>query len=1072
MPNQAAIDDQISRERILHDLDTTLLVEAGAGSGKTTSLVGRMLNLVRTGKAEMRQIAAITFTNKAASELRGRFRHRLELERERAVQDMERERLDRALLQMNESMIGTIHSFCGRLLRERPIEAGVDPGFAEMDEGTAEEWQNMCWDQYIEMLGESGQRSTLEALLSLGVTVEDLRVVYLRVSQYADVAIYTQKAAEPEYDLIRLSLPDMLAAARNHIPTSAPEKGWDKLQEAVLHASRFLEHANLQEGRNVVVLANMFDRALDIVQNRWTAPAMAKEQRDRFLHWKETVLTPFLTAWREFLHPQLIDFVRPAIAFSQQKRMEAGKLDFQDLLMRTAELLRGHAKVRSYFAKRYTHLLVDEFQDTDPIQAEMMLLLTGEDPEQDDWRLQTPRPGSLFIVGDPKQSIYRFRRADISTYNFVKERVAEKGAVLQLTKNFRSIHAIGDFVNEAFREYFPTTGEGNEHQATFVEMVTAQENPPGNQAHGVFSLTIPKQERDRKEDIVNEDAERIARYIAWACRGNQLIQEKRGDGMILRAAEPGDFLILLKHRQSLGRYAEKLEKYGISADTTGSRADYPELAALLDLVTCLNDPGDPIPLLAVLRGMLFGLSDEALYHYRLEAGSLHAAPVERGTSFSAVAMPVHQALLRIRQFQEWVRLLPAAAAFTRIVDDLGLLPYAATQPTGSLRSGTLVKLLEMLQLTPEVSASWLALTKSLQRQADERVLASCSLFAGSGKAVRIMNVHKAKGLEAPVVFMAGPCGQKEHKAAEHVDRETDPAVGYFTISRQKDPYPAEIIAEPIGWEEKARVEQIFLRAEEERLLYVATTRARQMLVISRYPAKPAIDPWSMLEDRLKRQPELEVPHLEPVQPIPLREASEVSSGDLWDTWKRDASQPSFERQLVTQMAKGQFAGKLPRPTQGKGMAFGTVVHRGIEALGNGLEPGRLESFIRMTAEQEALDGRWMEASRQAILQVVSSPLWTRSLQAKQTFHEFSLTVSRESTIIKGVIDFLFEEEDGWVLVDFKNDTYEQEHEQAFIEYYRPQVTAYAEEWERLGYRVKEAGLYFVSQDRYVSWRGA
>lgn len=1072
MPNRAEIGDQVARERILHDLDTTLLVEAGAGSGKTTSLVGRILNLVKSGKAEMKQIAAITFTNKAASELRGRFRHRLERERERAVQDIERERLDRALQQMNQSMIGTIHSFCGRLLRERPIEAGVDPGFTEMDERAAAQWQNRCWDQYIELLGESGESAKLEELLSLGVTVEDLRVVYLRVSQYADVAVYTHQTAEPEYDLIRLSLPDMLKAARYHIPTSAPEKGWDKLQETILSASRFLAHMNLHDKRNVIVLAKMFDRSLDIVQNRWTEPAMAKEQRDRFLHWKETVLNPFLTAWREYLHPQLIEFVQPAIAFSQRKRMEAGVLDFQDLLMRTAELLREQPKVRAYFAERYTHLLVDEFQDTDPIQAEMMLLLTGQDPDEDDWRQQVPRPGSLFIVGDPKQSIYRFRRADISTYNFVKERVAASGgAVLQLTKNFRSIHAIGDFVNEAFREHFPSSEEGNEHQAQFAEMLTVQENPPETRSHGVFSLTVPKQERDRKEDIVNDDAERIARYIAWACQGNLRIQEKRGDGVAQRACEPGDFLILLKQRHSIGRYAEKLERYGIPADTTGSRADYPELQALLTLTECLNDPSDPIPLIAVLRGMLFGLSDEALYHFRLEAGSLRAWPVEAEASFTENAKPVHQALLRIWQYQEWVRSLPAAAAFTRIVDDLGLLPYAATLQTGSLRSGTLVKLLEMLHLTPSVSASWQELTRFLQRQADEHVLESCSLFAASGKAVRIMNVHKAKGLEAPVVFMAGPCGQKEHEVTEHVDRETDPAVGYFTIGRQKGPYPAELIAQPVGWEVRARKEENFLHAEEQRLLYVATTRARQMLVISQYPAKPAIDPWSMLHERLQRQPELEVPELEPDMPSPLQEAREVSLS-MWDTWKSEASRPTIARQRVTEKAKGLSAGELPRSMEGRGMAFGSVVHRGIEALGNGLEPERLDSFIQMAAEQEGLRAEWLEAASQAVLQVVRSPLWARGLQAKQSFHEFSLIVSRNRVMVKGVIDFLFEEEDGWVLVDFKNDVYEPEHEQAFVEYYRPQIMAYAEEWERLGYQVKEAGLYFVSHDRYVSWRGA
>lgn len=1065
MPNHAAMEDQAARERILHDLDTTLLVEAGAGSGKTTSLVGRMLHLVKRGRAEMKQIAAITFTNKAASELRGRFRYRLEKECEQAVDERERQRLGRALQQMNHGMIGTIHSFCGQLLRERPIEAGVDPDFCEMDERTAVEWQNRCWDQYVERLSETGQSEELDQWLSLGVTVEDLRLVYLRVSQYEDVAVYSQQVAEPEYDLIRLTVPEMLVAAKKYIPLHAPEKGWDKLQEAIHHASRFLDHTDLSDRRNVLALAKMFDRSLDVVQNRWTDPAMAKEQRDRFLDWKQTVLQPFLTAWREYLHPQLISFVQPAIAYSRQKRLEAGMLDFQDLLLRTAELLRQHPEVRGYFAKRYTHLLVDEFQDTDPIQAEMMMLLTGADSDEHDWRRQVPRPGSLFIVGDPKQSIYRFRRADISTYNFVKERITAYGEVLQLTKNFRSVHAIGDFVNGAFIHRFPSAGGASDHQATFVEMITVQENPL-EQQHGVFTLTISKQERDKKEGIVNEDAERIAQYIAWACQGNMQIQEKSGETTTLRSAEPGDFLILVKQRQLIAPYAEKLERYGIPSDTTGSWANYEELKALLALTNCLHDASDPISLLAVLRGMFFGVSDEALYHYRLEAGVIQVHAVPSDGVFSEKALPAYHALLRMKRYQEWVSSLPAITAFTRIVDDMGLLPYAGTKETGTLRSGTLLKLLELIHLTPSLSASWQELTLFLQRLEEDKALESCSLFAGSGKAVRIMNVHKAKGLEAPVVFLAGPCGQKEHDATEHVDRGTDPAVGYFTISRQKEPFPAELLAQPAGWEEKAKKEQVYLRAEEERLLYVATTRARQMLVISQYPAKSTIDPWSMLQDRLQLQPELEVPVREPDMPLPLRDSEEASL-HLWDAWRKEASRPTFVRSSVTEKTRRAIAEELPRPKEGRGLAFGSVVHRCLEALGNGLAPEKQDAFIQMVAEEEGLDPKWNGDARKAIKRVMNSQLWVRSRQARQSFHEFSLFVSRENIRLTGVIDFLFEEEDGWVIIDFKNDLYAPEHEQAFIDLYRPQILTYAEEWERLGYPVKEAGLYFVSQDRYV-----
>ncbi|MET3289304.1 UNVERIFIED_CONTAM: ATP-dependent exoDNAse (exonuclease V) beta subunit [Brevibacillus sp. OAP136] len=158
MSNVDMYDDQIARERILSDLDTTFLVEAGAGSGKTTSLVGRLINLVKSGKAEIDEIAAITFTNKATSELSARFRLKLEQEIKRAVDDTERGRLEQAIRQINQCFIGTIHAFCGKLLRERPIEAGLDPNFTQMENTEKQEFRDSCWDEYMERIQDEGKK--------------------------------------------------------------------------------------------------------------------------------------------------------------------------------------------------------------------------------------------------------------------------------------------------------------------------------------------------------------------------------------------------------------------------------------------------------------------------------------------------------------------------------------------------------------------------------------------------------------------------------------------------------------------------------------------------------------------------------------------------------------------------------------------------------------------------------------------------------------------------------------------------------------------------------------------------
>lgn len=1072
-------EDQLARERIFRDLNTTFLVEAGAGSGKTASLVGRMINFVKSGKTPVEQIAAITFTNKAAAELQTRFRIQLEKEWRTSPCEQERKALEAAIQNINQCFIGTIHSFCAQLLRQRPIEAGLDPSFAEMDEMQSREFRDQCWDLYLEQLMETGREEQIEHLAMLDVHVEDLRAVYHRVSQYEDVDLFCKDSAYPDFDLIRFSLPPMLDEAVKYIPTSPPAGDFDPLQITIRDARRMLRYLNLSKDLEVLKLARLFDRAVRVTQNRWTDKNMAKQIRDRFEDWQLTVLHPFLQAWREYLHPHVIKFVLPAIEYCRQLRMEAGLADFQDLLMKAAKLLREHKDVRHYFNRRYTRLLVDEFQDTDPIQAEMMFLLTGDQPDENDWRKQRPRPGSLFIVGDPKQSIYRFRRADISLYMFVKERIRANGDVLRLMRNFRSVQSIGNYVNYAFQSKFAVSADNSSVQAPYVEMLTDQPNPKDKKAlHGVFTLVAPKIQFDKKADIADLDAKRIARWIAWACKGNLKIQENNADNKTkLRLAQPGDFMILLKRKEYINLYAEKLEKYGIASDTSGSQTVYEEIQALSLLAKCLNDATDRIPLLAVLRGMLFGVSDDALYQYRKEAGAITIFPLAEKEQLSDKALPVLQALQTLRKYAEWVSTLPAWTAFAKIAQHLGIIPYTAVQETGAIRSGTLVKLLQLIQANASAAASWNELTLYLQRLTGPQTLESTSLFAGAGNAVRIMNLHKAKGLEAPVVFLACPCGNKDHSAEEHIDRLSEPATGFFTISRPKDSYSSEVIAQPIGWPEFSAREREFMRAEEERLLYVATTRSRQLLVISCYPCKPGIDPWSPLEETLAKQLELDEHQAEPIEPIqaePLFDSPHLDKSlSKWNTWLQQAAKPTFQRTNVTEQSKINGDLKLHRTGEGRGMAFGSVVHRCLEALGNGMPAEQLQLFANMVCEEEELKNEWAAEAVQTVQIVIESDIWQRGMNAKRRYHEFSFTVAKPDkqkpeTVVKGVIDFLFEEEDGWVIVDFKTDIFEEQHEDEFVDFYRPQVLAYVDEWvNTFEYKVKEAGLYFLNRNRYV-----
>ncbi|MDB5054980.1 MAG: hypothetical protein JWM44_3030 [Bacilli bacterium] len=265
-----------------------------------------------------------------------------------------------------------------------------------------------------------------------------------------------------------------------------------------------------------------------------------------------------------------------------------------------------------------------------------------------------------------------------------------------------------------------------------------------------------------------------------------------------------------------------------------------------------------------------------------------------------------------------------------------------------------------------------------------------------------------------------------------------------------------------------------MHAEADRLLYVAVTRAKQLLIVSRYPSKIAIDPWSELENSLNKHFELDEVLIEPVVAERLILAPNVDVElKKWKDWVASAAEPTYLRTNVTGKAKTSSEIKLVRPSGGKGMAFGSVVHRLIEAVGQGKTLEQIAGYAEIIAKEEALDDKWKPDAVAAVTALIESPIWQRGIKAKQKHHEFSFMVGKKEeankdTLIKGVIDYLFEEEDGWVLVDFKTDTYEDEHEQNFIDYYKPQVLAYVQEWEQtFGMKVKEAGLFFVGKGNYV-----
>ncbi|MFH1349494.1 MAG: UvrD-helicase domain-containing protein [Pseudomonadota bacterium] len=1060
--------DQKNRDMIVQKLDASMLIEAGAGSGKTTSLVDRMLALIGEGSCTVDRMAAVTFTRKAAAELKGRFQIALEDIVKEEKDQARRERYQTALAGLNLLFTGTIHSFCARLLRERPVEARLDPDFEELEEEENTILRDQCWAEYVEGLYAEGA-PILNEIMELGLDPANLVETYRNVALYPEVEAIRNKEARPDFSREKALLREYLAFSYKALPKKVPEKGWDSLQKIIRQARLRVRHLDMNQDRDFIKVLTGLEKSPGITQYKWPGGKdTAKDQLAAFDKFRQEVVDPSLEQWRRYCHYFIMELVMPAVEYFEKVRQKDSLMNYNDLLLKSAELLRENEEVRRYFQERFTHLLVDEFQDTDPIQAEVIMYLTGEDVEEKSWRSLKVRPGSLFIVGDPKQSIYRFRRADIDTYNEVKRIIKDSGGlIIPLTTNFRSLPAVCEWINPVFKAKFPA--EATQYQPAFERLDPFKDMKNG----GVKRITIDKIKYNPQREIALQDAERIASFIDWALKGDLDISRteeelKKGEK---QKTGPGDFMILLRYKEHLPVYARALEAHGIHYEVSGGGAfnESEELRHLLNLLATVADPEDQVSLIATLRGIFYGISDDLLYRFRAAGGFFSYLAGQEKCVDEEAKERIGSVLSEIGEFYRWSRTKPPAAALSMILDHLGIVPLAMTRDMGESRAGNLLKAAEIaLWESGKTLNSFPDMVERLEQYYTELDVEEMSIEPGKENVVRIMNLHKAKGLEAPVVFLADPLKEVSHEPSLHIARMEDRAVGYFVASNQKGEFQREAVGLPPNWQEYERLEQAYQQAEEERLLYVATTRAKQLLVVSMYPEKLNKGGWKDLYPYLIEVEELEA--LEDEEAPPVIPEGKISPESFAEGSRQIAERistgklHSYKSETVTKASKDSDK-KVPfSEDTGRGMSWGRIIHKMLEILARG-EPIDLELIAENLLKEEERPLSERDEVVAAVKAVASSELWKRMKRATEALVEvpFSLKIEGEELprIISGAIDLAFKEPEGWVIADYKTDKVDGNLD-SLIAYYKPQVEMYRDFWQKMsGENVKEVGLYFV-----------
>ncbi len=1062
-PAERPLADADSRRAIATDLGTTMLVEAAAGTGKTTCLVQRMVALVATGAAPIERISAVTFTIRAAAQLSQRFQNALETRRERETDPEGRRRLDEALSSLDSAFIGTIHAFCARLLRERPVEASVDPDFREMDEPEDAVERDAAWDRFTQRLFVD-ESPSLTRLAQVGVRLKELRGAYVALVENADVEpAMAPETAVPDLAAARRRLEAFVARAEPLLPAEPGKDGWTQFEQAVRRARRLFGLRDMSRAPDLV-------EALDEFRSKSVVAKAPRALRAELEALREQTVLPALTRWAEHVYPIVMPVLVGARDGYRDWRRRHGRLNFQDLLIEARNMLRDRPDVRRALHGRYTPILVDEFQDTDPIQAEILFYLTGGEPEERDWRKIAPTPGSLFVVGDPKQSIYRFRRADIETYELVRARIEESGGrVVELSTNFRSTPALCEWVNRVFArtEMFPE--RRNPSQPSYVPLVAHQ--PAGAPGPAVLRLDVPGAGNEA-EPVVREDADRIGRFIAGAiARGER---------------SPGDFLILFRRRRYMGAYARMLEERGVPYEIAGGGAfaESRELAALLPVLRSVADPDDPVPFTAALRGAIFGVDDDALYRFARLGGRFRFTSDPPAGADARIV----RAAEMLRRAAELADALPPAAAISRIAGMLGLVPLAASEQLGESRAGNLLKSLAAARKFSAEGLDFGGVVCELEGLGEGEKIEQMSLEPGRPGVVRLMTLHGAKGLEAKVVFLAEPAGNPNFGRNYWIDRTVEPPAGYFRVFEKTGQWGEREIALPPDWETKCAIEETFEKAEATRLLYVGATRAEELLVVSikRNANGKASGPWAALEPFLGG----ELPHSAAaalaVPPPPPR-----IDADLRDAAARRAerfaaaSAPTYAVASVTGLTHATASSEKPAwESTGRGLSWGRVLHAVLEAAMRDEAADLPAIAANALAEEERPSAELPEVLRVAEA-VRRSPLWERARRAKRRLVEvpFALRVAPEEIglagaaadtldcLLQGAIDLVFEEDDGWVLVDYKSDAVTPQNRDELVRFYEPQLTMYRRYWERLSGKPTRAGIFFVQGGETV-WMDA
>ena len=1101
--------DEAARTTVANDLGRTLFVEAGAGTGKTTALVGRIVNLVLKADSAiaLNQIAAITFTEAAAAELRERVRLAFEQALVAAVEAGDSERAERcavALADADVAAIQTLHGFAQRLLSEFPVEVGIPPRVEVIDEVRSQLAFEARWSGFLDALYEDPNLEEFIVRASiLGVSLggKELRnIAHIFDDNWDRLRGVEASTVRP----IPINFHGIHDAIRQieELETLCSDES-DKLLIKVRDLSQIFarfkaatsEHDRLRVTRSLAALkfgkvGTKSNWSIPVEDARATCAALVDACDVLLGQVADQTLTQLAARVAEFT------------ITSAEVRRDEGVLEFHDLLVLAHHLLRTSSVARTSLAERYRVLMLDEFQDTDPIQISLALLLASSvdgDTFEGEWSDLTPGAGRLFMVGDPKQSIYRFRRADITLFLAARDAFGDGSVALQ--QNFRTVEPIIDAVNGLFAEVMP---DDTEAQAKYSPLI-ADRLPSADVDHR--PLVFGRGMEASAGDIRDAEAAEVASIIAdiRAHPSNWPIDDGNGGW---KEPQLSDITILLPTRTSMAQLSAALDDLDIAfrADTGTLVYETQEVKDLLNVLHAIDDPSNEIALVAALRSPLYACGYDDLHAFR-NGGGRFSIDVSFPDSVEGTVVADAIAHIRALAARKWWD--EPSELLLRLIDER----YAMALPAHGRRARDTWRRLRYVVDQARAFAEsgggdlrayleWTRLQGVDGSRAHEPMLPEPDDIA-----VQIMTIHGSKGLEFPITIVSGTT--TEARSRPTVGEVVWGEPGELPEVRAKSSVRTE------RFDQAKELDAEMDQPERDRLLYVALTRARDHLAVSGFhkvTAKGVIRPshgatvakWAA-DSGSELVRSWDVPDMAPEVHLTTSDRAAVPMVDTPEVWAarhraRIAGGSGRSAISATALARSVAAGHAPRAgamatsaladessdddvrngddspedgglpprvfTRGRaGSAIGSAVHGVLQLLDlTAVDDADITSLSESQAWAESVPEHAVTIER-AVRSALSAEI-VRTCRTVPHHKELYVAAPVGSMTIEGYVDLLVETPDGLVVVDYKTDAVTTEADiEAKLAHYALQGTAYALAIERAtGQTVSDVQFIFARPD--------